>query len=57
MCLKSLTLIKKASISLEMPLKRIKIFKKASNHFKNTSISLKISLKCHAFKKKKALLS
>jgi hypothetical protein len=33
-----------------MPSKRIEIFKKASNHF----ISVKISLTCHAFFKKKA---
>jgi hypothetical protein len=38
--------IKKASISLKMTKKRIEIFEIASN-------SLKISLKCHAFLKKK----
>jgi hypothetical protein len=36
---------KKASVSLKMSSKRIEIFKKAA-------ISLKISLKCHAFSKK-----
>jgi hypothetical protein len=38
---KSLTIIKK-----------IKILKKSSYHFKKASNSLKISLKCHAFLKK-----
>jgi hypothetical protein len=38
-----------------MSSKRIVIFKKASNHFKKASNSLKISLKCHAFLKKKSL--
>jgi hypothetical protein len=37
----------------ENVLKRIKIFKKASNHFKKASHSLKISFKCHTFFKKK----
>jgi hypothetical protein len=36
-----------------MSSKRIEIFTKASNHFKKASNSLKISLKCHAFLKKK----
>jgi hypothetical protein len=46
--------LKKASISLEMPEKRIEILKITSNYFKNASISLKISEKCHAFFNKKA---
>jgi hypothetical protein len=45
--------LKKASISLKMPSKRIEIFKKKNSiHFKKASISLDISLKCHTFLKK-----
>jgi hypothetical protein len=35
-----------------MPSKRIEIIEKPPNYFKKASISLKISLKCHAFFKK-----
>jgi hypothetical protein len=48
--------LKKPSNSLKMS-KRIELFEKALNHFKKTYLSLKISLKCHAFLKKRLAFS